>query len=39
MVVERSKERTFRFPLKVLNLLCTWHELSIDIELSTSPSD
>ena len=38
-VVERSRERTARLPSEVLNLLSTWHELGIYIELSTPPSD
>jgi hypothetical protein len=39
MVVERLRERTVRLPSEVLNLLSTWHELGIYIELSTPPSD
>lgn len=41
VVVEISgeEERTVRLPSEVLNLLSTWHELRIYIELSTPPSD
>ena len=35
---ERSS-RTVRLPSEVLDLLSTWHELRIYIELSTPPSD
>ena len=38
-VVDKSRERTARLPPEVLNLLSTWHELGIYIELSTPPGD
>ena len=38
--VEETREgRTVRLPSEVLNLLGTWHELRIYIELSAPPSD
>ena len=39
MVKDQERERTVRLPSEVLNLLSTWHELRIYIELSTPPSD
>lgn len=39
VVVKDQGERTVRLPSEVLNLLSTWHELCIYIELSTSPGD
>jgi hypothetical protein len=34
-----KKACTLGFPTELLNLLSTWHELGVDIELSTPPSD
>lgn len=36
---KRSRERTLWLPPEVLNLLRTWHEFGVYIELSTPPSD